>query len=247
MPIAGLPIIVLVGAAVASVFLWDRNATSFGVVTADNYALFVNLVIVAVGILTVVLLVADDRARRPAGGRVLRARAVFDRRHDADGPGDRSPAPVPGARDDVDCGLRADRHPPRSAGEHRGRVQVLPARRVCQLVLPLRHRVHLRRHRQHQPRSRRLGDCGAVDERQPDDPAGGRPAHRRLRVQGGGRAVPHVVARRLRRRARGGDRLHVDGRQGGGDRRVRARVPVGARADDHRLGAGALGASRRRR
>ena len=34
-------------------FLWDRNATSFGVVTADNYALFVNLVIVAVGMLTV--------------------------------------------------------------------------------------------------------------------------------------------------------------------------------------------------
>jgi NADH-quinone oxidoreductase subunit N len=55
MPIAGLPIIVLVGAAVASVFLWDRNATSFGVVTADNYALFVNLVLVVAGILTVFL------------------------------------------------------------------------------------------------------------------------------------------------------------------------------------------------
>jgi NADH-quinone oxidoreductase subunit N len=55
MPIAGLPIIVLVGAAIASVFLWDRNATSFGVVTADNYALFVNVVIVVIGILTVFL------------------------------------------------------------------------------------------------------------------------------------------------------------------------------------------------
>ena len=65
---------------------------------------------------------------------------------------------------------------------------------------------HLRHHRQHQPRSHRLGDRGAVDERQPDDSAGGRPAHRRLRVQGGGRAVPHVVARRLRRRAGGGHR-----------------------------------------
>jgi NADH-quinone oxidoreductase subunit N len=53
MPIAGLPLIVLVGAGVASVFLWDRNATSFGVVTADNYALFVNMVIVLVGMLTV--------------------------------------------------------------------------------------------------------------------------------------------------------------------------------------------------
>jgi NADH-quinone oxidoreductase subunit N len=53
MPMAGLPVIVLVGAAVASIFLWDRNAESFGVVIADNYALFVNLVLVAVGILTV--------------------------------------------------------------------------------------------------------------------------------------------------------------------------------------------------
>jgi NADH-quinone oxidoreductase subunit N len=53
MPIAGLPLIVLIGAAVASVFLWDRNATSFNVVTADNYSLFINLVIIVVGTLTV--------------------------------------------------------------------------------------------------------------------------------------------------------------------------------------------------
>ena len=54
MPIGGLAIIGLIGAAVASVLLWDRNATSFGVMTADNFALFVNLVLVAVGILTVI-------------------------------------------------------------------------------------------------------------------------------------------------------------------------------------------------
>jgi NADH-quinone oxidoreductase subunit N len=53
MPLGGLAIIGLVGAGAASVFLWDRNATSFGVVTADNFALFVNLVLVVVGILTV--------------------------------------------------------------------------------------------------------------------------------------------------------------------------------------------------
>jgi hypothetical protein len=47
MPLGGLAIIGLVGAAAASVLLWDRNATSFGVVTADNFALFVNLVILA--------------------------------------------------------------------------------------------------------------------------------------------------------------------------------------------------------
>jgi NADH-quinone oxidoreductase subunit N len=68
MPIAGLPVIVLIGAAVASVFLWDRNATSFGVVTADNYALFVNLVIVGVGILTVFFAAQTiERDGLPAG------------------------------------------------------------------------------------------------------------------------------------------------------------------------------------
>lgn len=54
MPIGGLAIIGLVGAGVASLLLWDRNASSFGVVTADNFSLFINLVLVAVGILTVV-------------------------------------------------------------------------------------------------------------------------------------------------------------------------------------------------
>ena len=37
MPIGGLAIIGLVGAGAASILLWDRNATSFGVVTADNF------------------------------------------------------------------------------------------------------------------------------------------------------------------------------------------------------------------
>src|SRR6185436_12640955 len=55
MPIGGLAIIGLVGALITSApwpgfltqmlggnpSLWDRNATSFGVVTADNFSLFV--------------------------------------------------------------------------------------------------------------------------------------------------------------------------------------------------------------
>jgi NADH-quinone oxidoreductase subunit N len=68
MPIGGLAIIGLVGAGVASVLLWDRNTTSFGVVTADNFALFVNLVLVVVGILTVIF--SKDTVERdglPAG------------------------------------------------------------------------------------------------------------------------------------------------------------------------------------
>jgi NADH-quinone oxidoreductase subunit N len=68
MPIGGLAIIGLVGAAIASVLLWNRNATSFGVVTADNFALFVNLVLVVVGLLTVAFSSQTlDRDRMPSG------------------------------------------------------------------------------------------------------------------------------------------------------------------------------------
>ena len=55
MPIGGLGVIGLVGAAVASTLLWNRTATSFGVVQADNFALFVNIVLAIVGILTIML------------------------------------------------------------------------------------------------------------------------------------------------------------------------------------------------
>ena len=55
MPLGGLAIIGLAGAAASSVLLWNRNTTGFGVVTADNFALFANLVILAVGLLTVVV------------------------------------------------------------------------------------------------------------------------------------------------------------------------------------------------
>ena len=54
MPIGGLAIIGLVGAGIASVLLWNRNTESFGVVAGDNFGLFVNLVLVVVGILTVI-------------------------------------------------------------------------------------------------------------------------------------------------------------------------------------------------
>ncbi len=80
-----------------------------------------------------------------------------------------------------------------------------------------------------------------------DAVARARPAARRLRVQGVGGAVPHVDARRLRRRAARGHRLHVHGREGGGVRGVRARVPLGVRAAARRLGRRSSGSSPRRR
>ncbi len=54
MYIAGFGLIGLVGALVASCFLWDTDAISFGVVRADNFALFINVILCIVGILTMV-------------------------------------------------------------------------------------------------------------------------------------------------------------------------------------------------
>jgi len=68
MPIGGLAVIGLLGAGVASYFLWDSNAESFGAVTADNFGLFINFVLVIVGLLTVVISSQTiERDRLPAG------------------------------------------------------------------------------------------------------------------------------------------------------------------------------------
>ena len=54
--------------AVASVLLWDRNTESFGVVSGDNFGLFVNLVIIGVGALTIIFSTQTvERDGLPAG------------------------------------------------------------------------------------------------------------------------------------------------------------------------------------
>jgi NADH-quinone oxidoreductase subunit N len=68
MPIAGLGLIGLVGAAAASFFLWNSDARSFGVIRSDNFALFLNMILCVVGVLT--MLFSDqvvERERIPAG------------------------------------------------------------------------------------------------------------------------------------------------------------------------------------
>jgi NADH-quinone oxidoreductase subunit N len=52
-PIAALAIIGLLGAGASSALLWNQNAEGFGVIVADNFGLFVTMVLVVVGILTV--------------------------------------------------------------------------------------------------------------------------------------------------------------------------------------------------
>lgn len=68
MPIGGLAMIGLVGAGIASILLWDKGAESFNAVTADKFALFVNLILVVVGILTVIISAQTvERDKMPAG------------------------------------------------------------------------------------------------------------------------------------------------------------------------------------
>ncbi len=68
MPIAGLGLIGLVGAAIASVSLWDTDRVSFGVIRADNFALFINVILCLVGILTMLLSnEVVERDNLPAG------------------------------------------------------------------------------------------------------------------------------------------------------------------------------------
>jgi NADH-quinone oxidoreductase subunit N len=68
MPVAGFGYIVLIGAAVASASLWDRDMQAFGVIRADNFALFINIVLCIVGILTMLLSTeVVERERLPVG------------------------------------------------------------------------------------------------------------------------------------------------------------------------------------
>jgi NADH-quinone oxidoreductase subunit N len=68
MPIGGLGIVGLAGAAIATFLLWGRNATSFGVVAADNFGLFVTWILILVGVLSIAISGPSiDRERLPGG------------------------------------------------------------------------------------------------------------------------------------------------------------------------------------
>jgi NADH-quinone oxidoreductase subunit N len=62
MPIAGLGLIGLFGAAIASGVLWNQDLKSLSVIRSDNFALFINMVLCIVGILT--MLMSNDVVER---------------------------------------------------------------------------------------------------------------------------------------------------------------------------------------
>jgi NADH-quinone oxidoreductase subunit N len=68
MPIGPLGVIGLVGAAVSSWLLWNQNATSFDLVVADNFGLFVTWVLILVGVLSLAISAPTiERGRLPQG------------------------------------------------------------------------------------------------------------------------------------------------------------------------------------
>src|SRR5437764_9608237 len=68
MPIAGLGVVGLLGAAFATFLLWNHNASSFGLVSADNFGLFVTGTLIVVGLLSLAISAPTiERERLPAG------------------------------------------------------------------------------------------------------------------------------------------------------------------------------------
>jgi len=67
-PIGPLGAIGLVGAAMASALLWDHNASSFDVVAADNFGLFVTWILIVVGLLSLAFAAPTiEREHLPGG------------------------------------------------------------------------------------------------------------------------------------------------------------------------------------
>jgi len=55
MPISGLGLVGLAGAAISAGLLWGRHATGFGVVAADTFGLFFVMILVVIGVMTMLL------------------------------------------------------------------------------------------------------------------------------------------------------------------------------------------------
>jgi NADH-quinone oxidoreductase subunit N len=68
MPIGPLGAIGLIGAAISAALLWNHNASSFGVVFADNFGLFITFILIIVGLLSLAISEPTiDRERLPRG------------------------------------------------------------------------------------------------------------------------------------------------------------------------------------
>jgi NADH-quinone oxidoreductase subunit N len=68
MPIGPLGFVGLLAAAAAAFLLWDRQATSYSVVVADNFSLFVTWILILVGILSLCVSAGTVKRGQPLSG-----------------------------------------------------------------------------------------------------------------------------------------------------------------------------------
>ena len=113
----------------------------------------------------------------------------------------------------------------RNAEVERSRDKIFSAGRVLDRLPALRNRAGVRRDRLDQARPDPRRPCFRRVELEPAAAARHRHAGDRFRLQGRRGAVSHVDARRLRRRADAGDRVHGGGREARRVRRLRPRFP----------------------
>ncbi len=231
MPIAGLGLIGLVGAAIASVCLWNSDARSMGVIRSDNFALFINVVLCIVGVLT--MLFSNDVVEReqiPAGeyyaltlfaicGMMMMAAAtdllvIF------------VALEILSLAVYVLTGIRRQSA---AGAEAAFKYFLLGAFSSAFFLYGIAFAFALSGSTRIEQIGSVLSAAGvqrAVDGRAP----GRRVPRHRVRVQDLGRPVPHVDPRRLRRGADDRHGVHVHRGESGGVCRLRPRLPVGARA-----------------
>ena len=196
MPIAPLGIIGLIGAAASAYLLWGRKAESFGVVAADNYAIFVIWTLVIVGVLSIAISApVVEREGLPAGeyyalmlfslsGMMLMAMAtdllvIF------------LALEVLSLAIYVLTGIRRDSP---VATEAALKYFLLGAFASAFFLYGISFTYGLR---EHEARPRRGAVLGADDGPEPAAPGGRRVAACRVCIQGVGGAVPHVDAGRI--------------------------------------------------
>ena len=165
------------------------------------------------------------RVARAAEGRAVHADDVLAARRAGDAVGEQLPRHLPRARAAEPAALRARRDAPRQPEGDRSGDEVLRARRAVERLPALRPVDDVRRHRLARSRRGLQGDRHRRDQQVGADLRPGL-HRRRARLQARCGAVPHVGARRLRRRA---DRDHAADRRRAGVRGVRDHDPAAGR------------------
>ena len=197
-----------------------------GAYVVDNFALVLKALFLVAGYVVVLLSTNYIAEGDYCEGEYYFLLLVVAARHDGDGLGPRPHHDLRRPRAAVDPRLHARRLAQARPQGQRGGPEVLPDGRVRLGGDALRHVAALRRHRQHAARRHRRPRSAAEPSQRAVHHARHRVRGRRLRLQGVGRAVPHLGARHLRGRAHAGHRVPGGGVEGG---RLRGPARAGLR------------------